>query len=344
MSDESKPEGQTDPGGESRPNKPSARAAYLGLAALTLMAVIWGYNWVVMKAALRFFEPAAFSAMRVFFGSLLLFGVMFVSRRPLRPQGFWLTLWIGLFQVTGSIGLAMWALQAGAAGKTAVLVYTMPVWLLLMSWFILSERLRGFEWVAVVLALGGLVFVLSPWHLRGSLLSNMLALSSGVCWAASTTLAKILGRRRKVDVLSLSAWQMLLGSVPLVAVALATAHTAPIWTGSSVAALLFNVVLASGVGLMLWFYAVRVLPAGTAGLGSLAAPVIGVAAAWIQLGELPDRFEAVGMVLIVAALFVLALRSLMVFRARSQPGIGSSSEKGNLEPPRGRVGGREDVR
>ena len=76
----------------------------------------------------------------------------------------------------------------------------------------------------------------------------------------------------------------------------------------------------------------------------LADPVIGVVAAWIQLGELPDRYEAVGMVLIAAALCVLALRSLVVFRARWQPGIGPSSEKGNLQARRGRFGRREDMR
>jgi drug/metabolite transporter (DMT)-like permease len=287
----------------------NARA--LAIGALILMAVIWGYNWVVMKVALRSFDPAAFAAMRVFFGSLTLFAVMVVLRRPLRPKNVPLVLCIGLFQVTGSTGLATWALETGGAGKTAVLVYTMPVWLLMMSWFILNERLRGFEWVAVVLALGGLVFVLSPWRLQGGVLSNVLAVGSGVCWALSTTTVKILGRRESLDVLSLSAWQMLFGSVPLLIVALLTYRAAPVWTASSTAALLFNIVMASGVALMLWFYAVKMLPAGTAGLASLAAPVLGVAAAWIQLGERPDRFEASGMVLIVAALSVLALRQLV---------------------------------
>jgi drug/metabolite transporter (DMT)-like permease len=285
------------------------------------MALIWGYNWVVMKVAIRFIEPAAFSAMRVFFGALVLFAVMLVTRRSLRLHNFWWVLCIGLLQVPGSTGLATWALLAGGAGKTAVLVYTMPVWLLLVSWFILDERLKAFQWLAVGLALGGLAFVLSPWSLRGTLASNLLAVGSGICWAGSTILTKLLSRRAHVDVMSLSAWHMLLGSIPLAVVAIFITRTAPIWTSISVAALLFNVVLASGLAIVAWFYAVKVLPAGTAGLGSLAAPVVGVAAAWIQLGERPDAAEAVGMILIVGALCALTLPQFIADRRRShRPG------------------------
>ncbi len=37
----------------------------------------------------------------------------------------------------------MWALEAGGTGKTAILVYTMPFWVLIMAWPFLSERITG---------------------------------------------------------------------------------------------------------------------------------------------------------------------------------------------------------
>ena len=88
-----------------------------------------------------------------------------------------------------------------------------------------------------------------------------------------------------MDLLGLNAWQMLFGSIPLVIIALVTAESGPEWTGPFVAALLYNVVLACAVALLLWFYTLRHLPAGTAGLGRLIAPVVGVVASWIQLGS-----------------------------------------------------------
>lgn len=96
------------------------------------------------------------------------------------------------------------------------------------------------------------------------------------------------------------------GALPLVLVAVFTADSGPSWTGWFIAALLYNAVLASAVAMLLWFYALRHLPAGTAGLGRLLAPVVGVGASWIQLGDRPDCYEAIGMALILLGLAALA--------------------------------------
>ena len=298
--------------------KPSRRTALLAVGALALMALIWGYNWVVMKVALNDADPSVFAALRVVLSGAFLFFLLAVLRRPMRPTNIRLTIWVGLFQVTGSIGLMTWALQSGAAGKTAVLVYTMPVWLLFMSWGVLGEKLRGLDWVPVILALGGLVFVLAPWDMEGTTVSNLLAVGSGICWAASSITVKILNRKGKIDILSLNAWQMFFGAIPLLIAVLITSGDVPEWTGSFVAALLYNIFLGTGTALLLWFYALRSLPAGTAGLLSLATPVVGVVAAWVQLGERPDAAEAVGMVLILSALAFLALRQIVAARRPTQ--------------------------
>ena len=52
-------------------------------------------------------------------------------------------------------------------------------------------------------------------------------------------------------------------------------------------------------------------------MGPLAVPVLGVASAWLQLGEVPTLVEGVGMALIIAALAVLAAIAL---RARGEDG------------------------
>ena len=49
-----------------------------------------------------------------------------------------------------------WALVEGGAGKTAVLIFTMPIWTLLLAWFFLGERIRGKQWLAAASTLTGL--------------------------------------------------------------------------------------------------------------------------------------------------------------------------------------------
>jgi drug/metabolite transporter (DMT)-like permease len=60
----------------------------------------------------------------------------------------------------------------------------------------------------------------------------------------------------------------------------------------------------------LWLYILEKLPAGVAGMGSLAIPLVGVMSAWLQLGERPGPFEAAGMLLIGLALLILSLYTL----------------------------------
>ena len=289
------------------------------MLALCLLGPIWGYGWVVTKVGLEYAQPFTYVALRVAFTAAGLFLLLVVLRRNLRPPPLLWIVPIALLQTTAFVGLTTWALQSGAAGKVAVLCYTMPFWLLLLAWGFLGERLHDVQWLAVVVALAGLVLVVSPWHIQGAF-SSVLTLLGGFSWAAAGLLVKLLERHHDVDLLSLTTWQMIIGAAPLVALALLTHQPAPQWTAAFAATLAYNVVLANAVAWLLWLYALRVLPTGAAGLGTLAVPVVGVLAAWLQLGERPGGAEAVGMVLIIAALAVVSVRGYLVSRATAAGG------------------------
>lgn len=291
------------------------RSAYLPSAALAVLALIWGYNWVVMKVGVRYSDPFTFAALRNVLGALALFAVLALRHDSLRPKVFWWAALYGLFS-TGMSGLSIWALYVGSAGRTSVLTYTMPFWLLLMAWVVLGEKLKGFQWVAVGLALCGLVLILAPWRLQGKL-SDFLAVGGAICWAASAVYAKILRKRHEVDLLSLTAWQMLLGSIPLIAIAAATWSAPPVWNGIFIVALVYVAILGNAVAWILWLYILDSFRAGTAGLATLLTPVIGISSAWIQLGERPGLVEGLGMIAIVGALLLVALREMLRGR-RSQ--------------------------
>lgn len=286
-----------------------ARRRDLGVVALAVIAPVWGYGWVASKVALGYCPALTFAALRGALSLPFLFGVLLVMRRPLRPPVPGYTVAIGLLQTTGFIGLSVWAVAEGGAGKAAVLTYTMPFWLLLLARGFLGERLGRTRAAAVGLALAGLVLVIVPWRLH-DLRSSMLAVAGGVAWAAGSLVVKLLQRKQHVDVLSLTTWQMAIGTAPLVAVALIVGSAGPHWTLPFAASLSYTVLLANVLAWLLWLAALRALSAGAAGLGTLAVPAIGVLAAWAQLGERPGGFEAVGMALIVGALAVLGAAGL----------------------------------
>jgi len=280
------------------------------IVALILMSFIWGYNWVLVKEAMRYAPPFDFSAIRTIGGGILLLGVLAWQRRPLRPRNILMTFLVGITCTTFSVGFATWALVEGGAGKMAILVYVMPFWLILMAWPLLGERPHGGQWLAMVLALAGLVLLVEPWAYHGDLFPSMLAVLSGLSWAASAVVTKRMDRDGDLDVVSLSAWQVLFGGLFLVLIAILVPSGPIRWTPWFAGAMVYNVVLTSAVAILMWFYVLKVLPAGVAGLGSLATPVLGLFFAHVVLNERLSFWESWGGVLILSALAVLIFQGL----------------------------------
>ncbi len=278
--------------------------------ALFILTLIWGYNWVIMKLAVQYASPFQFAAMRTFFGALLIFLLMALTKRPLVLKNFSVMLVLGLLQTCGFTGLLIWALVEGGAGKTAVLTYTMPFWVMLFAWPILGEKVQGWQWLAVAFALFGMVLIFDPLHIKSDGFSMLLALCSGICWAISAIISKNLHRRAPhLDLLNITAWPMLLGSVPMVLLALVLPAPPIQWTPIFIFSVLFNVIFSGCVAWLLWLYALQRLQAGIASMASMLAPVIGVIAAWVQLGEVPSHYELIGMIFIAMALFIISIIS-----------------------------------
>jgi drug/metabolite transporter (DMT)-like permease len=279
------------------------------LISLAVLSFIWGYNWVVMKDAVRYSGPFIFTAMRSLLGGFALFFVILAMKRPISPGSFSGVLLLGLGQTTGFLGLATWALVSGGAGKTAVLVYTMPLWVLVLAWPILKESLQGLQWFVFSLTIIGLAFIIQPWMYHSGLMSTSLALTAGIIWALSSIWAKVLRKKIEIDLLSLTAWQMVLGSLPLFIIAFSFENRPIFWSSDYIFDLFYNVIPVT-IGWALWLYALHELPAGIAGLGTLLTPVVGVLTSWLQLGEQPSPWDFVGMLFIFSGLLLLSLNQM----------------------------------
>ena len=276
-------------------------------AALFLLTLIWGYNWVVMKLAVQFASPFQFAALRTFLGALILFLVLIITKRPLALKEFPTMLALGLLQTCGFTGLLIWALVSGGAGKTAVLAYTMPFWVMLFAWPMLGEKVQGWQWLAVVFALFGIVLIFDPLHIKGDGFSMFLALLSGISWAVSAIVSKKLHQRAPhLDLLNITAWPTLLGSIPIILLALVLPAPPIQWTQTFYLTIIYSIFLSGSLAWVLWLYALQRLPAGVASMASMLAPVIGVSAAWLQLGERPTPIELVGMLFIALALVTIS--------------------------------------
>ena len=283
-------------------NMQNRNTTALAVLAQIVLALIWGYNWIIMKSVLRYMGALDFAALRNGLGGLLLLALLPLTGRSLKPPPWRVVVPIGLLQGVGMSGLSQLALVAGGAGKTAVLVYTMPFWVILFAALFLNEKPRAPQYAAALVAAAGLLLVLQPWDWHGTWLSSLLALASGASWAGGSVVVKRAFRHRSVDLLRLVAWQMAVGGAVLSALAVATHDQPIVWSSYMILALVYNVVLATALGWGLWLFVLRVLPAGVAGLSALATPVMSVLLAWWLLGERPGGAEGGGIALILLAL------------------------------------------
>ena len=286
--------------------KPSSHGSADTTARLMLVAVglAWGLTWVAMKIALEEIPPFSMRVGTSGLATLTLFALAFLQRRNLRISS--AVAGVHLV-VAGSLNVASFTLFSAFAqlatttSRVAVLTYTMPIWAALLARLVLGERLNVTRGLALLLCAVGLSVLISPLIGTSDLTGLALALATAVSWAAGTVYLK--WARIDADPMAIAAWQVLVALVITVAGLLLFEGSPHLWPIHPLAfwAMVFSGLVGSAFAYLLWFEIVRRLPAMTASLGVLSAPVIGVIASVLVLGERPTISDIAGFTLILAA-------------------------------------------
>jgi len=278
----------------------------LSIVGLFVLSIIWGANVPYMKAALDFSGPAEFAFIRNFFGAIVLFGILLVLKKPILIREAPKLFVLGLFQTAGFTGFLIWALLEGGASKTVILVFTMPLWVAMMAWPLLRERLSTVQWFAAGISFLGIGIIFNPLSDGNNILSCSLALASGFSWACGVILSKKIHIKfPKLDLLTMTAWQMLWGSIPLFIILFIVNSEPIMWTNYFISIVLFNIIFVNAIAYLLWFFSLKHLEASSVSMLSLITPIAGGVSAWLLLGEVPNNSEKIGYFLILLGIFSL---------------------------------------
>ena len=130
------------------------------LVALTLG---WGFNWPMIKLALTEMPVLSFRSVCLLGGAAGLFATAAYARLSLRvPRGEWgRLLLIALFNITGWSLCTVYGIGYMSSGRAAILSYTMPLWGILLSAWLLNERLSARRILGVGLGMGAMLLLLS---------------------------------------------------------------------------------------------------------------------------------------------------------------------------------------
>jgi drug/metabolite transporter (DMT)-like permease len=234
-----------------------------------------------------------------------------VPSAPLRvPRADWPRLVAATFAylVVWNIGSAYAAIMI-PSGQSAVLGFTMPLWSALISWMVLGERMSRRLMLALALGVVAVSLLMAPnfGAFAGAPLGMAAGLVAAVGWAIGTLIIK--RHRWETPVLVLTAWQMLLTSVPIIAGAFAFGDGrwfVPSWQTIWVVAYITLVPMC--IGNVTWFAIVGLLPANIAGLSSVMVPVVAMISGAIVHGEPLGPLQVTAMLFSVASLWLALLK------------------------------------
>ncbi|MCC5812114.1 MAG: DMT family transporter [Ectothiorhodospiraceae bacterium] len=302
----------------------SQYALRTGYLLLAFTAITWGLNFPVLKLGLDYSPPLLYTALRMFLGMLTMFAVAYamgILRLPAKAD-FPVVLSVGLLQNMGFIGLVTAGLQFLPAGRSAILAYTSPIWVVPAAALFLGERLTPGRLVGVALGLLGLMAMFNPlalsWQEPGTLIGAGLILSATFVWTLG--LVHIRLHHWHGDVLSLMPWQLLTSVVVMVPLALALESPAAIdWQPAFYWNVLFSGAIASGVCVAAQVGAMRSLPAVSMSLSSMAVPAVGVLTSIWVLSERPTIADITGFALIAAGILAVALSDRRAAVAAAEP-------------------------
>jgi drug/metabolite transporter (DMT)-like permease len=310
-------------------NLPGAQALQRNSAVLLLILIVlvWGVNWPLSKMILTYVSPLWFVSYRMALGTATMFAI-----QALQPEGIKLphagdlpiVATVGIAQMAGMLSLMNLGLHYVPAGRSSIVCYTTPLWVVPGAILILGERLTISKFLALLVGLAGIAFLFNPagfdWSDRRAIIGNGYLLGAAAVWAVA--IIHVRAHRWHGTPLALTPWQLLLGFIPVTALAWAVEGPPPPLRYSFEALLV--AIYAGPLITAFPFWAVvtvtRRLPAVTTSLTLLATPVVGLLSSVALLGERLDATTVTGLVLIVGAVGAVTL----IDAKRPQPRVAAS--------------------
>ncbi|MEO8740024.1 MAG: EamA family transporter [Casimicrobiaceae bacterium] len=278
------------------------------LVQIAILTLVWGCNWPVLKLGVTDLAPLTFRSTTLVFAAIGLLIVAKFSGHSLRiPREHWGKVAVlAVCNISAWNGLILFGVQQMAAGRSAIIAYTMPMWAVLISFWLLHEPLSRRKIVGLGLGMCGMLVLLGDdvRSLQSAPMGALLILGAALSWAFGTVLL----RRWKLPIPqdTLTGWMMIIGWIPLIICApLFDPHmleSLAHMPGTAWFAVLYNIFLAGTLAHWAWFKMARTLPVAVSGLASLPVPVVGVLAGMLFLGERPGAGEFIALGLVLASL------------------------------------------
>jgi drug/metabolite transporter (DMT)-like permease len=264
--------------------------------AWIIVCIVWGTTYLAIRIALETIPPMLMAAIRWIAAGLILIALLAVRGERLpRPRAWPALTILGILLLGFGNGAVVWAELTVPSGLTAVLVATVPFWMVgteaLSS---VGEPLRARHIAGLVIGFLGIVMLVWPelhWggaDQRGFLLGVLSTQIACLGWASGSTYARHRGKTdaQEESVLAAAGFEMLFGGLVLLAVGLALGEWQRlVFTTRTSLALAHLIFFGAIAGFTAYAYALKHLPVATVSLYAYINPLIAVVLGTLVLNE-----------------------------------------------------------
>jgi probable blue pigment (indigoidine) exporter len=261
--------------------------------------IAWGSNYYVMGSFLPADAPLWGAVLRALPAGLVL--LLFARKLP-KGAWWWRALVLGTINMSAFFALVYVASQLLPSSIASMIMAASPIVMMVFAVSMLGERLRVLPVVGAATGLAGVVLMLAT----GTGAVDWMGVAASVAAMALASFGFVLVKRwgSGVELLPLTAWQLVGGGVVLLPVALLVEGPMPNYDGPAIAALAYVGLISTALAYLAWFGGLKNLTAGTTGLIGLLNPVTGVLLGTLVAGEVLSWQQGAGMALVLLGILL----------------------------------------
>ena len=297
---------------DSEPVSPPGSVMAKGWVMLALTTLLFGATWPLVRVGVALMPPVWFACIRIIGASILLFLFLALIGRFRVPsrQDVPAILSVGICMMGAFVVLSHIGMQWVEAGRAALLIYTVPLWVTPVAVIVLRERLSRARIMGLFIGLCGLAILFNPigfdWTDQNVVFGNGILVSASMLWAISIIQMRM--HVYRLDTLQLAPWQLLVSAIITFVAAVALESDRFIdWSDVDVMMVLVAGTLLLAVSLSIGTSAVRHLPAITASVGFLGVPVVSMIIGAVLLGEVIEATLIAGLVVVMVGVAIVSV-------------------------------------
>jgi drug/metabolite transporter (DMT)-like permease len=291
----------------------SAPSRWRVIAAFAAVYSIWGSTYLAIRFAVQTMPPFLMAGTRFVIAGAILYAWMRLRGTPAPTRGQWrATAIIGGLLLMGGNGVLAWAEQTVPSGLAALIIATVPVWMVLLEW-LRGDGTRPTAGVVIGLALGlvGIVLLVGQANFAGDNPVNPLGVIALVFAALSWATGSFYARHAPVPAASLlgTGMEMLAGGAMLLIAGLITGEFGQLKLDQvslrSLLAFGYLIVFGSWVGFSAYTWLLRVVKPALSSTYAYVNPVVAVFLGWALAGEALTVQTLLAAAIIVAAVVII---------------------------------------